>query len=232
MDAAINLPPKGSSDFVRKMTEELAVNCSFEPATTFMARHFPLATATRALHEADQTDSLDAKSHYGCAPAPPSSEQETILAVEADGKGMRVILEVPPTPPEPGKPKGPPKREGKKGETIDASAAYFHNNLATMKYDEYLAKGWAIATGVIEGACRNVVKDRCERSGMRWTEKGAEAILHLRCIHLNGDWQAHHEHRMKLRHEVVYNFRRDPHTILHQVLGCEVSKQPRIALAG
>jgi hypothetical protein len=50
-----------------------------------------------------------------------------------------------------------------------------------MRYDQYLAQGWPIGTGVVEGACRHVVKDRMEQSGMRWTEAGALAVL--------ADWQ-------------------------------------------
>jgi len=57
-----------------------------------------------------------------------------------------------------------------------------------MKYNEYLEKGYPIASGVIEGACRYVVKDRMERTGMRWVLSGAEAMLNLRCIALNGVW--------------------------------------------
>ena len=58
-----------------------------------------------------------------------------------------------------------------------------------MRYDEYLAAGYPIASGVIEGACRHVVVDRMERSGMRWILTGAQAMLALRCIHINGDWE-------------------------------------------
>ena len=45
-----------------------------------------------------------------------------------------------------------------------------------------------IASGVIEGACRHVVKDRLERTGMHWTIPGAQAMLKLRCVALNGQW--------------------------------------------
>ena len=57
-----------------------------------------------------------------------------------------------------------------------------------MAYKDYLARGYPIASGVIEGACRNVVKDRMERSGMRWVMQGAHAMLSLRSIHLSGLW--------------------------------------------
>ena len=53
---------------------------------------------------------------------------------------------------------------------------------------EYLAAGYPIASGVIEGACRTVVNDRLERSGMRWVVDGAHAMLGLRSIHLSGLW--------------------------------------------
>ena len=64
-----------------------------------------------------------------------------------------------------------------------------------MKYDEYLAHGFPIATGVIEGACRHLVKDRLERSGMRWTLSGAQAMLNLRALHQSGQWETFHPRR-------------------------------------
>ena len=74
-----------------------------------------------------------------------------------------------------------------------------------MRYDEYLARGWPIATGVIEGACRHLAKDRCDLSGMRWTLDGAEALLALRCVHDNGDWDAFHAFRRQHRHQQLYH---------------------------
>lgn len=68
-------------------------------------------------------------------------------------------------------------------------ANYLIAHAERMKYDEYLAKGYPIATGVIEGACRHLVKDRMERSGMRWTLIGAKAILNLRAVHESGYWE-------------------------------------------
>jgi hypothetical protein len=72
--------------------------------------------------------------------------------------------------------------------TIYSTITYFDNNRAYMKYDEYLHAGYPIGSGVAEGACRHVVKDRMELTGMRWTVKGAQSMLHLRAIYLNGDW--------------------------------------------
>jgi hypothetical protein len=65
---------------------------------------------------------------------------------------------------------------------------YFHRHRHRVHYDQYLAAGYPIASGVIEGACRHVIKDRLERTGMHWTLPGAQAMLQLRCIALNGQW--------------------------------------------
>ena len=77
---------------------------------------------------------------------------------------------------------------GAKRKTLCGIADYLHRNRARMCYDEYLASGWPIASGPVEGACKNLIKDRMERSGMRWTEKMAEAIVQLRAIYLSGDF--------------------------------------------
>lgn len=73
-------------------------------------------------------------------------------------------------------------------EKLEKVCTYFTNHAHRMRYKDYLQKGLPIASGVIEGACRNVVKDRMEHSGMRWTMKGANAMLELRSIQLSGLW--------------------------------------------
>jgi len=75
-------------------------------------------------------------------------------------------------------------------ERLDQISQYFHHNQARLHYDRYLAAGYPIASGVIEGACRHVIKDRLERAGMHWTVLGAQALLQVRCVALNGDWEA------------------------------------------
>lgn len=86
---------------------------------------------------------------------------------------------------------------GTKAETLRSVAAYFYANRERMRYDLYLAKGWPIASGSVEGACKNLVRDRFERSGMRWSPPMAEALLQLRATYLSGDldeyWAAHIE---------------------------------------
>ena len=71
---------------------------------------------------------------------------------------------------------------GADAEVIATVCGYFENNAERMRYDAYLSSGDPIATGVIEGACRHVIKDRMEQGGMRWTLEGAQAMLNLRAI--------------------------------------------------
>jgi hypothetical protein len=89
-------------------------------------------------------------------------------------------------------------------EKLIKTANYFERNLPYMDYPTYLAKGWPIASGVIEGACRHFVKDRFELSGMRWTQDGAENLLHLRAVAENEDWDDYHHFRKRQRHARLY----------------------------
>ena len=78
---------------------------------------------------------------------------------------------------------------GPRRETLLGVAGYFYRNKSRMRYHEYLAAGLPIASGAVEGACRNLINDRMERSGMRWTVKGAEAMVRLRAAYLCGDFE-------------------------------------------
>lgn len=79
---------------------------------------------------------------------------------------------------------------------VHTVCGYFDNNAERMRYDEYLAAGYPIATGVIEGACRHLVKDRLERSGMRWTLASAQAMLHVRAVVSSSYWEDFNRTRM------------------------------------
>ncbi len=85
---------------------------------------------------------------------------------------------------------------------LTKTANYFERNLPYMNYQTYLANGYPIASGVIEGACRHFVKDRFELSGMRWLQTGAENLLRLRAVAENADWDkyfAFHREQRQLR---------------------------------
>ena len=79
--------------------------------------------------------------------------------------------------------------KGQKRATVLGVAAYYYRNRSRMRYDEYLRNGYPIASGSVEGACKNLVKDRMERSGMRWTPLMAEAVLRLRAAYLSDDFE-------------------------------------------
>ena len=87
---------------------------------------------------------------------------------------------------------------------VSAAIGYYENNRRHMRYDEYLAAGYPIGSGVAEGACRHVVKDRLEQTGMRWTVSGAQAMLHLRAIYLNGHWNKFVNYRIETEQATLY----------------------------
>src|SRR5450631_3078062 len=98
---------------------------------------------------------------------------------------------------------------GAKRKTLETAADYLYRNRTRMRYNEYLANGWPIASGPVEGACKNLIKDRMERSGMRWTEQMAEAIVQLRAIYLSGDfdqyWTFHIEQDQQRLYPAVWS---------------------------
>ena len=87
------------------------------------------------------------------------------------------------------------KLTGTSRKEIATVCGYFTSHAHRMRYDEYLKQGFPIATGVIEGACRHLVKDRMERSGMRWTLPHAQAMLDTRATHQSSHWDDFHQHR-------------------------------------
>jgi hypothetical protein len=74
-------------------------------------------------------------------------------------------------------------------EAAQKIATYYETNRDRMRYDRYRRMGLPIGTGAVEGACRHLVKDRMERSGMRWTVEGGQAILTLRGIYVSEHWE-------------------------------------------
>lgn len=92
-----------------------------------------------------------------------------------------------------------------KQDTLKKVCQYLHNNRPFMAYQTYLAQGYPIGTGVIEGACRHLVKDRFERAGMRWSKQGAQVMLDLRATYLNGDWDTFQRFRRQQVHRQLYH---------------------------
>jgi hypothetical protein len=96
------------------------------------------------------------------------------------------------------------KLGGPRRKVVRSAVEYLENNKAHMRYDEYLAAGYPIGSGVAEGACRHLVKDRMEQTGMRWTMEGAQAMLHVRALYLNDQWGEFLEHRVEEEQARLY----------------------------
>jgi hypothetical protein len=78
----------------------------------------------------------------------------------------------------------------RKRTTIAKVVAYLDKRQSLMQYGDWREREWVVASGQVEGACRQVIGERLDCSGMRWTVAKAEAVLQLRCIEINGEWEA------------------------------------------
>ena len=96
----------------------------------------------------------------------------------------------------------------KERQAVDTCADYLLRYRPLLRYGHCLKEGFPIATGVIEGACRHLVKDRMERSGARWSLAGAEAVLRLRALRCSGDfeeyWEFHLQQEKERNHLSLY----------------------------
>jgi len=105
-----------------------------------------------------------------------------------------------------------------KWEKVEDCLTYFAARADYMKYDEYLSAGYPIGSGVVEGACRHLVKDRLEQTGMRWRIAGAQAILSLRAIYVNDDWEVFHADRIRAEQRKLYPYKKR----LPAILNCAI----------
>jgi hypothetical protein len=121
--------------------------------------------------------------------------------------------------------------KAKHREPIDKCADYLLKYREYLRYDKYLESGFPVATGVIEGACRYVVKDRMEKTGARWRLESAEAVLRLRALRASGDfdeyWEYHLKQEYKRNHTIHYADGQVPQ-VLHEIAGEE--KTPHLRL--
>jgi hypothetical protein len=94
--------------------------------------------------------------------------------------------------------------EGSRRTGADACVRYLGNKHDFLRYDQALASGWPIATGVIEGACRHLIADRLDIGGARWGLDGAEAVLTLRAVIANGDFEQYWRFHLEQEHQRLY----------------------------
>jgi hypothetical protein len=96
---------------------------------------------------------------------------------------------------------------------VDKAVTYLTNNHQHMRYDKALAAGWPIATGLIEGSCRFVIEDRFGITGARWSPDGADIILKLRAVVVNGDLDDYMAYYKQRYLEDIHLTRYDPASI-------------------
>jgi hypothetical protein len=103
---------------------------------------------------------------------------------------------------------------GDKRQRASDAAGYLLAKRPYLDYRTALANGWPIATGVIEGACRHLIKDRMDITGARWGLTSAEAILQLKAVTANGDFDAYWAFHLRQEHQRVHTSRyAHPNTI-------------------
>jgi len=78
---------------------------------------------------------------------------------------------------------------------IRIEADYFERNAERMRYPQFRRQHLFVGSGVIEAGCKTVIGSRLKQSGMFWTVRGANAIIALRCCHLNGRFEDYWEAR-------------------------------------
>ncbi|WP_327342700.1 hypothetical protein [Streptomyces europaeiscabiei] len=97
---------------------------------------------------------------------------------------------------------------GARRKGIDEAVNHLTGTAEHLHCDTALEGGWPIATGIIEGACRHLVKDRLDITGARWGPSGAEAVLELRAVRANGDfdayWTWHQQQEFTRNHQTRY----------------------------
>src|SRR3990170_4632110 len=101
---------------------------------------------------------------------------------------------------------------------VDDAIRYFTNHASSMRYDLYLARGWPIASGAIDGACKHVVRGRMDCSGMKWARPGANAMLKLRIVRINDDWDDYQRFHCQQEHLRLYGTSSHPGPIEAQAL--------------
>jgi len=117
----------------------------------------------------------------------------TVLAGDSDRAAAEITAEA-----------GAAGLEGSRRSGADACVRYLGNKREFLRYDQALNAGWPIATGVIEGACRHLIADRLSIGGARWGLDGAEAILTLRAVIANGDFEEYWRFHLACEHQRLY----------------------------
>ena len=93
-----------------------------------------------------------------------------------------------------------------KRKQVEKTIIYFTNHQHKMDYKTFIEKGYPVSSALVEAACGHLVKERMEQSGMRWSSKGAQNIMDLRAVKLNGDMEDFMEFRIKKEQMTAFKF--------------------------
>ena len=96
------------------------------------------------------------------------------------------------------------KLKASQRKALKRTISYFENHRKWMRYDEYLATGYPIGSGVVESTCGHTVKKRMEGTGRRWSIEGAESTLLLRSVYTSDDWDAYWEAHRTMERKRLY----------------------------
>ena len=141
--------------------------------------HFPLATPIVDFYHASEYIWKTAKGFYGEGTLKSTAWADEKIKLLRKGKQKKLRRSLSHL-----RPNNQDQRE-----ILTTTCRYFRNHGHKMDYPKYESLGYHIGSGVIEGACKNVIQSRMKRSGMRWSRPGAENLLKLRVTYLNDDWK-------------------------------------------
>jgi hypothetical protein len=147
--------------------------------TNLGEEHFPDATRILDMYHAIEHASDVGKAIYGAgselARHWTAGRVEEIKAGDVEGL-LKALEQLHPT-------------DEETKEEVRKNLGYFQTNEKAMRYDVFRKEHFFVGSGVVEAGCRAVIGQRLKRSGMRWTVRGANAIIALRCCLLSGRWE-------------------------------------------
>lgn len=149
------------------------------------AEHFPGAIEIVDLYHAREHLANLSKLVYGVASQKAKQWTSARLAQLDEGKIESLLLSLRRL-----RPIAPQTQEA-----LRQTISYFENNCARMRYADFRRQGLFVGSGVIEAGCKTIVGQRLKQSGMRWSLRGANAIIALRCAQLSGRWEEFWEMR-------------------------------------
>jgi len=147
--------------------------------------YFPTAVQIVDLYHARQHLANAAKLIFGSDSESPSQWLQARLKELDDGEVEAVIGALGRARP----------RDSAQQADLEREVNYFRNNTERMRYADFRQRAMFVGSGVVEAGCKTVIGQRLKRSGMRWTVRGANAIIALRCLILSGRWESFWESR-------------------------------------